>query len=105
MAKGGGEEEMGYPNWFWDWLNWYQNTDRDPKKRPDSAPDNIPDWAWDGQKEVLGISNKYGMTSDERNWIDWYNDGKEGERPDVYDTIPERWWDDQSYVSKQSASR
>lgn len=101
LATGGSDDEMGYPNWFWDWLNWYQNTSRDPKKRPDSAPEKIPDWAWEGQKEVLNLSNRYGMTVGERDWVDWVNHGKEGTRPDVYETIPERWWDDQVFCNEQ----
>jgi hypothetical protein len=32
-GTGGGEEEMGYPDWFWQWLDWYVNTPRDPRSR------------------------------------------------------------------------
>jgi N-acetylmuramoyl-L-alanine amidase len=101
MARGGGEEEMGYPEWFWDWNHWYLNTDRNQKDRPKNAPDDIPEWAWDGQEELLRIADKYGMTKGERDWIAWYLDGKKGERPNVYETIPDHWWDDQSFVAKR----
>src|SRR6478735_220732 len=49
LAKGGVKEDddLGYPDWYWDWSNWYLTTDRDPKTRPAAAPDNIPQWAWD----------------------------------------------------------
>lgn len=102
MAKGGSDDEMGYPDWFWDWNRWYLTTDRDPKDRPNNAPDKIPEWAWDGQKELLKVSDRYGMTSGERDWIDWYNGGKEGKRPDVFETIPDHWWDDQKFVLNRS---
>ena len=101
LAKGdGGEDELGYPKWFWDWNEWYLTTDRDPDKRPAGVPDKIPEWAWQGQDEILQISNRYGMTEGERDWIAWYNNGKKGERPDVYDTIPQHWWKDQKYVAQ-----
>jgi hypothetical protein len=99
LARGGGEE-MGYPDWFWDWTSWYLTTDRDPDKRPAGVPKDIPDWAWDGQKEIEAIGKRYGMTEGERDWIDWYLGGKEGKRPDVPQTIPDRWWDDEEYVLK-----
>jgi hypothetical protein len=101
MAKGGEEDDMGYPAWFWDWNNWYLNTDRDPKNRPDNAPDKIPEWAWDGQDEILKISDRYGMTKGERDWLNWYLGGKQGPRPDVYDTIPAHWWDDETWLAKR----
>jgi hypothetical protein len=52
------------------------------------------------------------MTSGERDWIDWRAAGSpDGERPDVPQTIPERWWPDNEFVvervnsaSAQSAS-
>lgn len=100
LAKGGGEE-VGYPPWFWDWAHWYLNTSRDPKKRPAGAPQDIPDWAWDGLDEIKGVAKPYGMTSDERSWIEWYIGGKQGTRPDVYDTIPDHWWEDQKFVTKK----
>jgi hypothetical protein len=98
MARGGGEEEMGYPEWFWDWANWYLTTDRDTGDRPDSAPAVIPEWAWDGLDEIKRIGKRYGMTGDERDWLDWYLAGKKGERPDVPQTIPDHWWDDERWA-------
>lgn len=99
MARGGGEE-MGYPEWFWDWSNWYLTTDRDPNARPEAAPDTIPQWAWDGLDEVKRIGNRYGMTEGERDWLDWYLLGGKDpdERPDVPPTIPPRWWTDESWA-------
>jgi hypothetical protein len=102
MARGG-EDEMGYPAWFWDWANWYLTTDRDQDARPDGAPDQIPEWAWDGLDEVERIGKRYGMTTGERDWITWYLGGKHGPRPDVPQTIPDRWWDDEAYVLKRGA--
>jgi N-acetylmuramoyl-L-alanine amidase len=99
MARGGGGDDMGYPQWYWDWANWYLTTDRDPKARPDSAPDTIPEWAWDANDELTRINKRYGMTGGERDWIDWLIAGKTGKRPDVPDDIPDRWWDDQKYVA------
>ena len=101
MARGGGNDEMGYPDWFWDWSSWYLTTDRDPSKRPQAAPKDIPQWAWDGNKEVEGISTRFGMTEGERDWIDWYTAGKEGKRPDVPETIPPRWWDDETWALRR----
>jgi hypothetical protein len=97
-ARGGGDDEMGYPAWFWDWSNWYLTTDRDDDDRPDTAPDQIPEWAWDGLDEIQTIGKRYGMTGDERDWLDWYLDGKQGARPDVPDTIPDRWWADERWA-------
>jgi hypothetical protein len=48
---------MGYPDWFWDWSNWYLTTDRDPAKRPGGTPNTIPDWAWEGQAEIEKVGN------------------------------------------------
>ena len=93
------EDEMGYPPWFWDWVNWYLTTDRDPGSRPAGVPEQIPDWAWDGQKEIAAVGSRYGMTTGERDWIDWNAAGKKGERPDVPDTIPDRWWDDNKWAA------
>jgi N-acetylmuramoyl-L-alanine amidase len=102
MARGGGDtDEMGYPEWFWDWSNWYLTTDRDPKDRPKAAPDKIPEWAWDAQDEIVRIGNRYGMTAGERDWINWYVGGKEGKRPDVPETIPPHWWDDETWVIRR----
>jgi len=97
VARGGGDE-MGYPQWFWDWADWYLTTGRDPDTRPETAPAQIPEWAWDGFDEVKAIGQRYGMTGGERDWIDWYLAGKRGERPDVPATIPHRWWADEAWV-------
>jgi hypothetical protein len=95
---GGGDDEMGYPDWYWPWSSWYLTTDRNPDDRPAGVPDKIPDWAWDANDEVAAIGKRYGMTEGERDWIDWYLGGKKGERPNVPQTIPDRWWDDERYV-------
>lgn len=91
-------DEMGYPDWYWDWASWYLTTDRDPKNRPLSAPKDIPGWAWDANNELQRIGSRYGMTEGERDWITWYIGGKKGPRPNVPDTVPDRWWDDETYV-------
>jgi len=104
MARGGdtgGDEEMGYPQWFWDWANWYLTTDRDDTDRPAAAPATIPEWAWEGLDEVERVGVRYGMTEGERDWIDWYAAGKKGERPKVPQTIPDRWWDDEKWAVKR----
>lgn len=102
MARGGEEvDEMGYPDWFWDWSNWYLTTNRDPKKRPPGVPETIPQWAWDANEEITKIGTRYGMTKGERDWINWYAGGKEGERPNVPETIPDRWWGDESWFVNQ----
>lgn len=101
MARGQEEDEMGYPEWYWDWSRWYLTTDRNPAYRPANAPDDIPKWAWDANDEIMVIGKRYGMTDDERDWIAWYNGGKEGKRPDVPDDIPDRWWPDQSFALQQ----
>jgi hypothetical protein len=103
MARGEGKEddELGYPDWYWAWSNWYLTTDRDPKTRPASAPDTIPQWAWDANEKLSKIGYRYGMTPDERAWLDWVLGGKVGPRPKVPETIPDRWWDDQLYVSSK----
>lgn len=98
LVGGGGSPEMGYPDWFWDWSNWYLTTDRDPDTRPSAAPDAIPSWAWDANEEIEKIGKRWGMSPGERDWITWYEGGKEGTRPNVPQTIPDRWWDDQKYV-------
>jgi hypothetical protein len=102
LAKGGGDDELGYPDWFWDWSHWYLNTERDPQKRPPNAPESIPQWAWDGLDEIKRVAKPYGMTAGERDWIVWYNGGKVGPRPDVPETIPDHWWQDQKFVHQQS---
>jgi hypothetical protein len=103
LARARGEEaqEMGYPAWFWDWSSWYLTTDRDDEHRPEAAPDQIPEWAWDGLEEVQRVGVRYGMTDDERDWLDWYVAGKKGPRPDVPETIPDRWWDDERWLVPQ----
>jgi hypothetical protein len=98
MAKGGGDEEMGYPAWYWDWASWYLTTDRNKAERPASAPATIPEWAWEANDEVGRIATRYGMTAGERDWLDWYLAGKKGERPDVPTDIPDRWWDDERWA-------
>jgi hypothetical protein len=102
MARGGGEDVTNLPAWFWDWSNWYLTTDRDTDARPDGAPDTIPEWAWDELAEIETIGKRYGMTGGERDWIDWYTGGKKGERPDVPQTIPDRWWDDETWALERS---
>jgi N-acetylmuramoyl-L-alanine amidase-like protein len=99
MARGGGgDDEMGYPEWYWDWASWYLTTERDNSKRPANAPATIPEWAWDANDELAKVGTRYGMTGGEREWITWYLAGKKGERPNVPQTIPDRWWDDERYV-------
>jgi len=100
MAKGGGDE-MGYPDWFWDWVEWQMTTTQDPAERPKDAPATIPDWAWDGQKKIQNrVAYRYGMTGDERAWVDWYLGQRhpEDRPPNVPSTIPERWWTDEAWV-------
>jgi len=91
------------PAWFWPWINWYVNTSRDPAKRPKGTPQSIPDWAWQAQKEILGVAQGHGMTDGEQQWMNWLAAGKpEGKRPNVPQTIPERWWEDNEYVVGKS---
>jgi hypothetical protein len=99
-GSGGSDDYMNPPQWLWDWLRWYLTTDRDPAKRPDAAPEKIPQWAWDYQAEVEKIGKRYGTTEGERDWMDWRAAGADpDDRPDgIPDTIPERWWDDNAYV-------
>jgi len=47
---------------------------------------------------TAACGKRYGMTAGERDWIDWYVGGKQGERPDVPQAIPDRWWDDERWV-------
>ena len=91
----------GYPDWFWQWTSWSLTTHQDPAQRPASAPDDIPDWAWDGQEEVQRIGKRYGTTSGEREWVEWYLGGKKGPRPNVPTDIPDRWWTDEEWIIKQ----
>jgi hypothetical protein len=98
-SGGGGDDYMNPPAWLWDWLKWYCTTSRDPKKRPAAAPEKIPQWAWDYQTEVDRINKAKGMTEGERDWIEWRKAGSPpDERPDVPETIPERWWDDNQFA-------
>ena len=93
------EDEMGYPQWFWDWVNWYMTTERDPSQKPKDAPATIPQWAWDGQKLIQKqVADRYGMIQGERDWIDWLAANKKGERPNVPQTIPNRWWKDNEWA-------
>ena len=103
-AGGGGDSGVTeLPAWFWDWAMWYYTTDRDKAKRPSAAPDKIPDWAWDQGAEADRIAQHKGMTGGERDWIDWREEGSpDDSRPDVPQTIPDRWWDDNSYVLEKS---
>jgi hypothetical protein len=96
-----GGDEMGFPDWYYQWRAWYYNTDRNPNERPSSAPESIPQWAWDAGDKDVKFANNRGMTQGERDWVDWYNGGKRGTRPDVPQTIPDRWWDDQLYVARK----
>ena len=94
-------EPAGYPAWFWSWCAWYGGSHRDPDERPAGAPAEIPGWAWEGFGEVDQVAELYGTTAGERNWIQWYLDGQQGERPTVPQTIPDRWWDDCRWVEQQ----
>lgn len=102
-GQGGSDDYMEPPAWLWDWLRWYETTERDPKQRPDAAPEDIPKWAWEYQEEVHNIDKRMGMTQGERDWMDWRAAGSDpAKRPDVPETIPERWWTDNEYVLAQS---
>jgi hypothetical protein len=113
MAKGGAppEEEVLFvqppPSWFYGWLDWYVNTDRDPKNKPKGTPDKIPQWAWDAEATIVNkIMFDYGMTKTERNWLNWYIDTprNESKKPDnVPSPIPDHWWDDERFVLDQQA--
>jgi N-acetylmuramoyl-L-alanine amidase-like protein len=106
LARGGEEADVGYPEWFWDWAEWYLTTDRDAAHRPPQAPAEIPEWAWDGLDDVNAIAKRNGMSAAERDWIAWYLDGKQGERPDVPTDIPEKWWPDEAFVlEREKAAR
>jgi hypothetical protein len=100
IVKGG--DEMGYPDWYWSWSNWYLTTSRDPAKRPAGVPETIPGWAWEANEEIIKIGKRYGMTVGERDWIDWYAGGKKGQRPNVPQTIPDHWWDDEKWAVQRA---
>jgi N-acetylmuramoyl-L-alanine amidase-like protein len=103
-ARGGGGDEMGYPEWYWDWASWYLTTDRDPATRPSSAPQTIPEWAWEANDELGRVGKRYGMTVDERAWLDWYLGSRAPDaRPDVPSDIPDRWWDDEQWLVRREA--
>jgi N-acetylmuramoyl-L-alanine amidase-like protein len=99
-GEGGKDDYMDPPAWLWPWLDWYENTDRDKADRPEAAPDDIPQWAWDYQVEVAKIAKRKGTTTPERDWMDWRAAGADPDaRPDgVPEKIPERWWTDNDYV-------
>ena len=101
-ASGGQPEEddLGYPDWYFQWRAWYYNTDRS-SPRPASAPADIPDWAWEAGEKDLNFATNHGMSSGERSWIDWYEGGKNGPRPNVPQTIPDLWWNDQKWAAKR----
>ena len=103
-AGGGSDDYMDPPNWLWDWLDWYETTDRKDSERPDAAPHDIPKWAWDYQAEVHNIAKRKGMTPSEREWIDWREAGADpNKRPDnIPDKIPDFWWNDNEYVISKS---
>jgi len=108
-ARGGEEADVpGYPAWFWDWNDWYINTPRDPAARPKSAPAEIPDWAWDGQEELLTIARRYGMHPTERDWLAWYTDTPRDDesRPEnAPSSIPPHWWDDERWLLERDEAR
>jgi hypothetical protein len=100
---GGGDDYMNPPQWLWDWLQWYETTERKKSERPQAAPESIPQWAWDYQENVHRICKRKGMTEGERDWIDWRAAGSpESSRPDVPETIPPFWWPDNEYVVAKS---
>jgi hypothetical protein len=112
MARGGGQEKEEVlfvqppPDWYYPWLDWYVNTERDPKAKPKGVPDKIPQWAWDAEEAWLKAAKRYGMTSGERNWLSWYIDTPRDEKtkPDnVPSPIPDHWWDDERFVLQQQA--
>jgi len=98
MAKGGGDEVPGLPQWVHDWTRWLRDGSPDGE-RPAGAPDKIPEWAWDEWAAIETTGQGWGMTVDERDWIDWRAEGApDDSRPDVPDKIPDRWWPDNDYV-------
>jgi N-acetylmuramoyl-L-alanine amidase len=112
LARGGSKEsEVLFvdppPDWFYGWLDWYVNTDRDPAKRPKGAPEDIPQWAWTAQGIITDkIMVDYGMTKKERDWINWYIDtprDPDKKPANVPATIPSHWWDDEIFVLNQQA--
>jgi len=105
-GKGGGgsSDYMKPPQWLWDWLSWYETTERKKSERPKGAPDKIPQWAWDYQAEVAKIAKRKAMTPSERDWIDWRAAGSpDGKRPaGAPQTIPPFWWTDNDFVIARS---
>jgi len=105
-GKGGGgsDDYMKPPAWLWDWLSWYETTERKNSERPKGAPDKIPQWAWDYQAEVAKIAKRKAMTPSERDWIDWRAAGADPKkRPaGAPQTIPPFWWTDNDFVIARS---
>jgi len=99
-SSGGSDDYMKPPAWLWDWLNWYETTERKNSERPKGAPDKIPQWAWDYQAEVSKIAKRKGMTPSERDWSDWRAAGADPKkRPaGAPQTIPPFWWTDNDYI-------
>jgi len=95
---------MKPPAWLWDWLSWYETTERKKSERPKGTPDKIPQWAWDYQAEVSKIAKRKAMTPSERDWIDWRAAGADPKkRPaGAPDKIPPFWWTDNDYVIARS---
>src|SRR5262245_3101792 len=62
------EDELGYPDWYFQWRAWYYNTDRDPAKRPASAPKDIQQWDWAARDKGVKFADNRGMTSTEGTW-------------------------------------
>ena len=105
FTEGGGDLSgnpfENVPAWFWEWVNWYDTTKRDTP-RPNSAPAQIPEWAWEMRKKVDLAERRRGMTDGEQQWIVWSLAGKDpATRPDVPQTIPPFWWDDLAFVQGQ----
>jgi hypothetical protein len=103
-SSGGSSDYMNPPAWLWEWLRWYETTERKNSERPKNAPEKIPQWAWDYQAEVAKIAKRKGMTPSEREWMDWRAAGADPKkRPaGVPDSIPPFWWDDNDYVLKRA---
>jgi hypothetical protein len=52
-----GAEPNPLPGWFMPWLEW-RLVDPKPGKRPKSAPERIPQWAWTAAERVAKIAKK-----------------------------------------------